>query len=142
MEGYNVFNGSVDVVVCDGFTGNSILKIAEAMKKFFISTLRDAFSNNPLQTKLKIMISYAFSILGIYTRKKKMITQKILPMYYGAAPLLGVNGTVLIGHGTCSTKELINAIELAYKLHKIDYLGKVISYIKKNGKKRLTNVFG
>ena len=113
VEGYDLFNSSVDVVVCDGFIGNSILKSAEAMKKYFIFILKKVFSDNISKNKSKKIMSYVFNLLGFYTKKKKMIIEKIMPKYYGAAPLLGVNGIVMIGHGTCSALELINAIELS-----------------------------
>jgi fatty acid/phospholipid biosynthesis enzyme len=70
-------------------------------------------------------------MLGVYKEKKKLITEKITPKYFGACPLLGVNGTILIGHGMCSEKDLINAIKLAYKLFKDKYLRKITASIKK-----------
>jgi glycerol-3-phosphate acyltransferase PlsX len=131
VEGYNVLNGSVDVVVCDGFTGNSILKFAEAMKDLFASTLKDAFSEEPGRNQ-KDFLQYTFGMLGVYKKKKKLISEKITPRYFGAAPLLGVNGLVLIGHGMCRDRDLVNAIELAHKLYQDKYLKKVTSLVKKS----------
>lgn len=135
VEGYNVFNGSVDIVVCDGFTGNSILKIAEATKKFFLSILKDVFSDISMHSKLQTFLSYTLRTMGVYTRKKKMITQKILPKFYGAAPLLGINGSVLIGHGNCSGSDVENAIGLAKKLYDSNYIEEISRFVKKNIKK-------
>lgn len=135
VEGYNVFNGSVDIVVCSGFTGNSILKIAEAMKKFFIATLTSSFSDNNTKSKIRKMMSYGFSLFGFYNEKKRYLTEKILPQYYGAAPLLGVNGLVMIGHGACTANELINAISLSVELYKSNYNSEMSLNIKKMLKK-------
>ncbi|MBN2544640.1 MAG: phosphate acyltransferase PlsX [Spirochaetes bacterium] len=133
VEGYNVFNGSVDIVVCDGFTGNSILKIAEAMKKFFIDTLKNVFSDNKTKSKIRNMMSYSFSLFGFYNEKKKVLTDKILPKYFGAAPVLGIKGLVMVGHGACTAIELINAIEFSKILFKKNY----IDEMKNNAKKLL-----
>lgn len=130
VEGYNVLNGSVDVVVCDGFTGNSILKFAEAMKDLFAATLREVFSDKGKQNLNKNILSYTFDMLGAYKEKKKMISDRITPKYFGAAPLLGINGCVLVGHGMCSEKDLINAVMLAHKLYKDKYMKKIISNVK------------
>lgn len=135
VEGYNVFNGSVDIVVCNGFTGNSILKIAESMKKFFLSIFKDAFLENNMSSKFNTAISYVLSRIGIYTKKKRIIMGKILPKYFGAAPLLGVNGTVLIGHGNCNSFDIENTISLAKKLDELNFVEEIKDNIKKNIKK-------
>jgi phosphate acyltransferase len=129
VEGYNVLNGSVDVVVCDGFTGNSILKFAEAMKEFFTSTLKEVFSETSNRSSSETLISYTFNKLGFNKEKTRLLYKRLAPKFYGAAPLLGINGTVLIGHGMCNEKELFNAIELAAKLIKENYLKKIIGSI-------------
>jgi glycerol-3-phosphate acyltransferase PlsX len=135
VEGYNVFNGSVDVVVCNGFLGNSILKIAEATRKYFIYTLRKSLSNDLKISKFDKFLLYIFNLSKIYKLKKKIITNMLLPKYYGAVPLLGVKGLVMIGHGSCNSTELYNAIELIRKLYSLDFINKVIDYTKKMIKK-------
>lgn len=135
VEGYNVFNGSVDVVVCNGFLGNSILKIAEATRKYFIYTLRKSLSNDLKISKFDKFLLYIFNLSKIYTLKKKIITNMLLPKYYGAVPLLGVKGLVMIGHGNCTSTELFNAIELTHKLYSLDFINKIIEYTKKMLKK-------
>jgi len=119
VEGYNVFNGSVDVVVCNGLTGNSILKIAEASKKYFISMIEKKFLSDNYNNH----------------EYKKIITKKLLPVYFGAAPLLGVNGIVLIGHGASSIEDLLNAITLAIKLNSINFINELNDNVKKLLKK-------
>jgi len=120
VEGYNIFNGSVDIVVCDGFTGNSMLKFAEAMKDYFLSVLKDSFlSTEKIKNKF---LSYALNIFGFIDEQKKNLYDKILPRFYGAAPVLGVKGGVLVGHGMCGSKDIKNAIDLAYFLYEKKYL--------------------
>lgn len=132
VEGYNVLNGSVDIVLCDGFTGNCILKFAESMRELFASTLLEVFSDNStIKLNKKNLLTYTFNMLGVYKEKKKMISDRVTPKYFGAVPLLGVNGTVLVGHGMCSEKDLVNAIMLANKLYKDKYLEKIISNLEK-----------
>lgn len=135
VEGYNVFNGSVDVVVCNGFIGNSILKIAEATRKYFIYTLKKSLSKDFKISKFEKFILGIFNLSKLYKQKKNIITGMLLPKYYGAAPLLGVNGLVMIGHGSCTSRELINAIELTYKLYSLNFLKKIVDYTKKMLKK-------
>ena len=135
VEGYNVFNGSVDVVVCNGFTGNSILKIAEAIREYFIYILKRSLSNDLRISKFKKFILYLFNISKNYLQRKNVITKMLLPKYYGGVPLLGVSGLVMIGHGDCAADELFNAIELINKLYSLDYLKMITYYTKKMLKK-------
>ncbi len=130
VEGYNVFDGTVDVIVCSGFVGNSILKIAEAIKKFIMKALRETFSK-PSGRLISKAISYFSSIFGFFSEKKRKLAKKIIPKYFGAAPLLGVNGIVLIGHGAGTSDDLINAVELAKKLLEYNYLEKLYLHVKK-----------
>ena len=129
VEGYNVLNGSVDVVVCDGFTGNSILKFAEAMKEYFTSTMKEVFDLSSLRPSSETFFSHTLNKLGFNKERAKLLYERLTPKFYGSAPLLGVNGTVLIGHGMCSEAELINSVHLAHKLHKNKYLYKIISNV-------------
>ncbi len=127
IEGYNLFNGSVDVVVCDGFMGNSIIKMAESMTGFFYKILKSEFreptvrSHKKGTTAVKNALIGTLESLGAFELKKNNIIQKLYPRFYGGAPLLGVEGLVLVGHGNCSGSDLINAIELANFLHGKDY---------------------
>ncbi len=125
VEGYDLLNGHVDVVVCDGFTGNSILKFAEAMRELFSATIKDVFSEKKQYDSSQSLLTYTFNALGVYKEKKRMIVDRITPKYYGGAPLLGVNGSVIIGHGMCKGSDVINAIDLAHKLYSNRYLEKL-----------------
>jgi len=132
VEGYNIFNGTVDVVVCSGFIGNVILKSAEAMKRYFNYLLKHFLTVNFVK---KGIFSLFIDKNKLYKKNKKSINSKILPKFYGAAPLLGVNGAVLVGHGMCSEAELTNAIMLANELFKKNYLEELKKSIKKLLKK-------
>jgi len=103
VEGRDVFAGDVDVIVTDGFTGNVILKVAEGLGEMFISVLRSEASQSPVYGAGLLMAKGAFRSL----KKKVDYTE------YGGAPLLGVNGACLIGHGRSSGKAICNAIRFA-----------------------------
>ena len=102
-EGRDVFSGKHDVIVCDGFVGNVALKTAESLASTVSDFLREELSRN-LFTKIgSLMALSAFKAL-----KKKMDYAE-----YGGAPLLGVNGICVIGHGSSSVKAIKNAIRMA-----------------------------
>jgi len=103
LEGRDVFPGDVDVLVCDGFTGNVILKPAEGLGEMVIGSLREEAQRSPLYGAGLLMAKGAF--LGL--------RQKMDYSEYGGAPLLGVNGPCLVGHGRSTTRALRNAIRYA-----------------------------
>lgn len=100
VEGGDLFNGTVDVVVCDGFVGNIVLKSGEALAAGFESLLRKDLSADFLS------IMGGFLAHGALVRFKK----KIDYAEHGAAPLLGLRGVVQICHGHSSPKAIKNAI--------------------------------
>jgi glycerol-3-phosphate acyltransferase PlsX len=104
VEGRNVFSGEVDVIVCDGFTGNVILKVAEGLGEMVIGMLREEARQSPMYGAGLLMAKGAFLNL----KRKVDYTE------YGGAPLLGVNGACLIGHGRSNAKALRNAIRFAH----------------------------
>jgi glycerol-3-phosphate acyltransferase PlsX len=99
-----VFSGEVDVIVCDGFTGNVILKVAEGLGEMVIGMLREEARQSPMYGAGLLMAKGAFLNL----KRKVDYTE------YGGAPLLGVNGACLIGHGRSNAKALRNAIRFAH----------------------------
>ncbi len=105
IEGRDIFNGRVDVVVCDGFVGNVVLKLSEG--------LADA-AGKMLKTEiLKSWISklgYLF-VSGAFKRFKKIVDYA----EYGGAPLLGINGVGMICHGGSNVKAIKNAIRFAHE---------------------------
>jgi len=101
VEGSDIFNGTVDVVVCDGYTGNIVLKASEGV----VSTVFDL-----MKTHIKKSIP---AKIGAFMMKKKVfkkLKEKVDYAEYGGAPLLGVKGCAIISHGKSNSKAIKNAI--------------------------------
>ena len=103
VEGNALFDKAADVVVCDGFVGNILLKSTESMANAAMHWMKEAFSKNPLRKTGAILLKNAF-------RELKAIGDS---EDYGGARLLGVNGICIIGHGSSSPKAIRNAIRVA-----------------------------
>lgn len=104
IEGRDIFKGHIDVVVCDGFVGNVVLKLSEG--------LADAAGRMMKQEILKSWVSklgYLF-VRNAFKRFRKIVDYA----EYGGAPLLGINGVGMICHGGSSVKAIKNAIRLAH----------------------------
>jgi glycerol-3-phosphate acyltransferase PlsX len=106
VEGRDVFSGSVDVIVCDGFIGNVALKISEGLVEHLVTTLKTA-----LNSSLSSQVGYVLSRRAYAEFKKKMDYSE-----YGGAPLLGVRGVTVIGHGRSNANAIKNAIRVAAEL--------------------------
>lgn len=102
-EGRDVYNGNADVVVCDGFIGNVVLKASEALAEMVRVTLREELTANPLRR------------IGAYLSKGAFDNFRRRTDYseYGGAPLLGVRGGCIICHGRSNAKAVKNAIRVA-----------------------------
>jgi len=103
VEGKDLFAGKCDIVVCDGFVGNIALKVAESVAEAMQVFLKRHLLSNPLG-KLGLIF-----LKGSFSRFKKEMDYS----EYGGAPLLGVNGVVIIGHGRSNVKAIKNAIRVA-----------------------------
>jgi glycerol-3-phosphate acyltransferase PlsX len=103
VEGRDIFFNPVDVVVCDGFVGNVVLKTIEGMAIAYIKMIEGEIAKN-LFTKLGSLL--AFSSIRYF---KKLLDYA----EYGGGNLLGVNGVVTICHGSSSAKAIKNAIRLS-----------------------------
>ena len=103
VEGKELFWGSADVVVMDGFTGNILLKSSEAVAKLITEQLKHELMGS-LQTKVGGLLARP-----AFHRIRKMMD----PGEVGAAPLLGIDGLVFIGHGRSDARALVNAIRVA-----------------------------
>lgn len=103
VEGRDVFNGSVDVIVCDGFVGNVILKSAEALAEMIGRMLREE-----IERGVRTKVGYLFAKPAFDAFRKRTDYSE-----FGAAPLLGVNGGCFIGHGRSNAKAIQNAIRRA-----------------------------
>lgn len=129
VEPYNILDGSTDIVVCDGLLGNTMLKFAESMVKYLMGVLSGSVGDKNKGVGEKMLTS-AMSFLHLWSKVKDRIKGKVTPKYFGAAPLLGVEGTVLVGHGMCNTKDVTNAIELALELHQRRYIEAMTAFLK------------
>ncbi|PAW64090.1 MAG: phosphate acyltransferase PlsX [Opitutia bacterium Tous-C1TDCM] len=110
IEGFHVFAEHVDVVVCDGFVGNIMLKSWESLVKFFSSMLKEELQANPMRATGALLSKGAFNALK----------ERINPERYGGAPLLGLNGNVLKAHGSSNRRSIKSAILAANEVVKAD----------------------
>lgn len=132
VEPYNIIDGSVDVVVCDGFTGNTVIKVAESLKKLFSHKFKNYMSGSVDGSFAKKMILNPLKKMIVGSRNISELTESMLPVYYGAAPLLGVMGGVLVGHGMSGKNDVINAIEFALFMYERGTQRSIFSEWKKN----------
>jgi glycerol-3-phosphate acyltransferase PlsX len=109
VEGHDLFEGEVDVVVCDGFTGNVILKTSESAAHAIGKWLKHELTRNPIRVLGSVLLSGGLRAL------KKKISNKT----YGGAPLLGVNGICIIGHGSSDKIAAKNGILQAVQAVKL-----------------------
>ena len=103
VEGKELPSGACDVLVCDGFSGNIVLKLSEGLSKFLVSKLTDVFTANPV-TKA----SYLGVKSGLKNMKKSFDASE-----YGGAPLLGLSKTVIKAHGSSDAYAIKNAVRQA-----------------------------
>lgn len=104
VEGKEVIGGVVDVAVTDGFTGNVLLKVSEAVAKLLVDKIKENIKTGNFLTKIG----------GLLIKPSMGKIKKLMdPSEEGAAPLLGVNGLVFIGHGRSDANAIKNAIRVA-----------------------------
>jgi glycerol-3-phosphate acyltransferase PlsX len=100
VEGRDILSGKVDIVVCDGFIGNVLLKFGESIPAFLKNSLKAAAKKN-----------FTLKIMGLFMRKALRGVLKGMDYEeYGGVPVLGVKGVVIIGHGKSSAKAVKNMI--------------------------------
>ena len=102
VEGHDLFETPLHVVLCDGFTGNIVLKSCEATAKAMGKWLKQELTSNPMRTLGAAMAKGAF----------KALKEKSSYETYGGCPLLGVNGVVIIAHGSSSALAIQNALRV------------------------------
>lgn len=105
VEGRDIFNGAVDVVVCDGFVGNVVLKLSEGLAEAISAMLRREIMDD-ISAKMGYLL-----MRGAFGRFKKIIDYA----EYGGAPLIGINGVGMICHGGSSAKAIKSAIRFAHE---------------------------
>jgi glycerol-3-phosphate acyltransferase PlsX len=105
VEAREVYSGSADVIVCDGFTGNVALKVSEGLVEVAEELLREELSST-----LTVRVG------SLLTRRAlRHFRRRVDYSEYGGAPLLGVAGITIVGHGRSSAKAVRNAIAMAYR---------------------------
>jgi phosphate acyltransferase len=120
IEGMDLFTGDVDVIVCDGFVGNVILKIYESLKDFVTEVIQRAVAQSSLAKLGTSILKPAFSDILIQLDYSKQ----------GGAPLLGVEGTVIICHGNSPAKAIKATIRNTYYRVKSDLNKHIATSIK------------
>jgi glycerol-3-phosphate acyltransferase PlsX len=103
VEGHDLFKGETDVIVCDGFVGNIVLKTSESVAGAIGQWLKQEFRKSLVR-----MIG-----AGLLRNAFRAMRQRVDPESYGGAPLLGVKGVCIISHGTASHRAIFNAIRVA-----------------------------
>ena len=103
IEGKDLFAGKCDIILCDGFVGNIALKVSEGVAALIYGLIKTEFTATFMSTVA------AFLLRSNLKRIRKAMDYS----EYGGAPLLGVNGIVIIGHGRSSSKAIKNAIRVA-----------------------------
>lgn len=107
VEGRQVFDGSVSVVVCDGFIGNLVLKASESLAETMLRFLKEEFQRTMWRRMAAMLAKPAL----------KIVFRRLNWSEYGGAPLLGCNGIVIIGHGRSNPNAVKNAIRVAREAH-------------------------
>lgn len=121
IEGGDIPKAKADVVVCDGFVGNVFLKSSEGIAEMMVKLIKGAIASNPLYWGAVPFLKFAM----------KGVKRKIDYGEQGGAPLLGVNGPCLIGHGKSNAKAVKNAIGFAARYAKSNVAEKIAQEIKK-----------
>ena len=103
IEGRHIYDSKVDVIICDGFIGNAVLKVTEGIAETIATLLRREINKNVFRQIVGFMCLPVFKAL-----KKDMDYSE-----YGGAPLLGVDGICIIGHGRSDKKAIKNAIRVS-----------------------------
>ena len=120
IEGRHVYAGDADVIVCDGFTGNVTLKTSEGLVEMVEQLLREELSST-FGTRVGYLLSRQ-----AYRRFRKRLDYS----EYGGAPLVGVNGLCIVGHGRSSPKAVRNAVAMAARFVREDLLEKLAHEIQ------------
>jgi len=120
IEGKDLFSGKCDIVICDGFVGNVALKVTESVVETMQTFLKRHLLSNPLGKLGLVLLKTSLS------RFKKELDYS----EYGGAPLLGVNGVVIIGHGRSNAKAIKNAIRVAKEEIERKFNEKILEAIK------------
>ena len=108
VEGRDIFSGQADVIVCDGFVGNVALKTSEGVGRFVRDVLRESLTRTVTAQVGALLSRKAFN----------EFRRRLDYREYGGAPLLGVRGVCIIGHGSSNDRAIFNGIRVAYEFAK------------------------
>ena len=115
VEGRDVFSGEADVIVCDGFTGNVLLKVSEGLVETIESLLRD-----------ELAATFGGRVGSVLSRQAfRRFRRRVDYSEYGGAPIVGLNGLCIVGHGRSSAKAVANAVTMAARAVKEDLVGRL-----------------
>jgi len=115
VEASRIYSGDADVIVCDGFTGNVALKISEGLVEVVENLLSDELSS-----------TITMRVGSLLTRRAlRHFRMRVDYSEYGGAPLLGVAGVTIVGHGRSSAKAVRNAIAMAYRFAATRFIERV-----------------
>ncbi|MCS6861056.1 MAG: phosphate acyltransferase, partial [Abditibacteriales bacterium] len=115
IEGRDIGLGKVDVVVCDGFVGNILLKVAEGYAQYFVQIMREELTRDFWSKIAALLLKPAFK------RMKKRADYS----EYGGALLLGVNGVCIIAHGSSQGRAIASAVRVAHQMVKANIVQRV-----------------
>ena len=115
VEGRHVYSGDADVIVCDGFTGNVTLKLSEGL----VETV-EALLHDELAATFGGRVGYVLSRQAFRRFRRRVDYSE-----YGGAPLVGLNGLCIVGHGRSSAKAVANAVTMAVRAVEEDLLGRL-----------------
>jgi glycerol-3-phosphate acyltransferase PlsX len=121
IEGRDINAGGVDVVVCDGFVGNVVLKSAEGLSKMLLDTIKRELTAGLVTTLGAALAKPAFD------RVRKQLDYE----EYGGVPILGVNGVSIISHGSSKAKAIKNAIRVARQAAQANLPGAIAESVRK-----------
>ena len=125
VEGGDIFNGSCDVITCDGFTGNLVLKTSEGVATTISFFIKDYIRKSPIAITGALLMRKVFKLL-----KKEIDYAEI-----GGAPLIGINGCVIVSHGKSNPKAIQNAIFQAISFVDADVNTHIISTLQEYNQK-------
>jgi glycerol-3-phosphate acyltransferase PlsX len=129
VEGRDIFNGHADVIVCDGFVGNVALKTSEGIGRFVRDVLRESLTRTVTAQVGALLSRRAFNDF----RRRLDYTE------YGGAPLLGVRGVCIIGHGSSNDNAIFNGIRVAHEFAKAGTNERIEREFASRPQRRTTN---
>ena len=124
IEGRDILRGQVDVVVCEGFVGNVILKLTESIDGLLTSQLKRYVMSN-----LRYRLGAHLMMPALMAFRRDLDYAE-----YGGAPLLGINGVCIICHGGSSAKAIRKAIDVAQRMVKANVNSGIVEQLQQNGK--------